>query len=185
MADLSVPNTHGEWLTRGDTPEYRAYIREVTEQPDLPDDDERFRDTDPFVTCTFCGGLHPDDLLRAIDLGAKVGGSDWKYGYPHKFYIDWPNPEPDKLFAISRLSKGATPETFGYSRDWYEWREEDGRWVGYGKRATLHAKFYTEHLIGWLNDLRAKRIEQATGIHFEDRGSGGLFYRAPHHGYQR
>lgn len=191
MELTEAPNAHGAWLVRGDTPEYKAYIREVTRQPDLPDSDERFRDTDPYVTCSFCASLHPDEFLRAAFLGAKIGGSDWKYGYPHKFYVDWPNPEPERLYPVSHLSEGATPEQFGYTGDYgpggergLDWREEDGRWIGYGKRLTLHTKFYSEHLVGWLNDERAERIKQMTGIHFSVR-DGRLHYAAPHHGYQR
>jgi len=37
--------------------------------------------------CTYCGSLHPEDLLRLVDHGARVSGCDWKYGWPHKFYV--------------------------------------------------------------------------------------------------
>lgn len=37
--------------------------------------------------CAYCGSLHPADLLRALDGGARLSGSDWKYGWPHKFYV--------------------------------------------------------------------------------------------------
>src|SRR3990172_5550282 len=36
-------------------------------------------------TCGYCGSVHPEDLLRELVAGATLGGSDWKYGWPHKF----------------------------------------------------------------------------------------------------
>lgn len=38
--------------------------------------------------CNYCGSIHPEDLYNLLVEGKVVlGGSDWKYGYPHKFYI--------------------------------------------------------------------------------------------------
>lgn len=42
----------------------------------------------PFRTCSYCGSIHPGDLLSALAAGAKLSESDWKYGWPHKFYVD-------------------------------------------------------------------------------------------------
>lgn len=51
-------------------------------------------------TCSYCGCVHPADLLRLIEAGAEVGGSDWKYGWPHKFYVTTPsNPEQKGIWA--------------------------------------------------------------------------------------
>lgn len=41
----------------------------------------------PYRTCSYCGSIHPEDLLALIEKGATLGGADWKYGWPHKFYI--------------------------------------------------------------------------------------------------
>jgi hypothetical protein len=38
-------------------------------------------------TCDYCGSIHPEDLIRLVRSGATVRGSDWKYGWPHKFYV--------------------------------------------------------------------------------------------------
>lgn len=39
-------------------------------------------------TCSYCGSM---DVARAIELlrtpGTHYSGADWKYGWPHKFYI--------------------------------------------------------------------------------------------------
>lgn len=37
--------------------------------------------------CSYCGSLHPEEVRKIIEEGGKLGGSDWKYGYPHKFYV--------------------------------------------------------------------------------------------------
>src|SRR5580765_3660904 len=41
---------------------------------------------DPCDHCSYCGSIHFDDVRRIIAEGGKLGGSDWKYGNPHKFY---------------------------------------------------------------------------------------------------
>lgn len=42
---------------------------------------------DPYRHCSYCGSLHFEDIRKIVEEGGKLGGSDWKYGYPHKFYI--------------------------------------------------------------------------------------------------
>lgn len=42
-----------------------------------------------YRSCSYCGCIHPDDLLFGLQQeGAQLSGADWKYGWPHKFYID-------------------------------------------------------------------------------------------------
>lgn len=41
----------------------------------------------PFRSCPYCGSIHPDDLREALAQGARLEGSDWKYGWPHKLYV--------------------------------------------------------------------------------------------------
>lgn len=130
------------------------------------------RDGEPFRTCSYCGSIHPGDLLTAIAAGAKVGGSDWKYSWPHKFYVDVVNPDPTRLF-----DNGS------------EWK--DGKKVSttMGTRATLFAKWYNEHIQdeGFDDEARAAllaAIELHAGIRFEIK-DGKLKYCAPHPGYQR
>lgn len=37
--------------------------------------------------CEWCGSIHPEDLYNLlVENKIVLGGSDWKYGYPHKFY---------------------------------------------------------------------------------------------------
>jgi hypothetical protein len=68
-------------------------------------------------TCSYCGSIHPADLL---DLTAgeefawqrqttgqdgqpqersTVEWADWKYGYPHKLYIDLPKSDRAKFYS--------------------------------------------------------------------------------------
>jgi hypothetical protein len=57
------------------------------------------------VRCTYCGSMTPQ---RAIELlrtaGTTYSGCDWKYGWPHKFYIQkagWKNADdgPGKFYS--------------------------------------------------------------------------------------
>lgn len=41
-----------------------------------------------FRSCSYCGSIHPEDLVSILESGAHLGHADWKYGWPHKFYID-------------------------------------------------------------------------------------------------
>lgn len=44
--------------------------------------------------CPYCGSVHPEDLQKALEAGViRLGGSDWKYGFPHKFYV-YPTGKP-------------------------------------------------------------------------------------------
>jgi len=39
--------------------------------------------------CSWCGSMHPHDLAEALRAGtAKGHWADFKYGWPHKFYVD-------------------------------------------------------------------------------------------------
>lgn len=117
-----------------------------------------------YRTCGYCGSLHPEDLLEAHRDGRIVtlGGSDWKYGFPHKFYVDLKNPEPDRVFNVG--SRAA-------------------------KQDKLFGKFYTEHLGDQGIDDEAFAaiaavLQELGGIEFS-RDEKGVKYKAPHHGYQR
>lgn len=49
------------------------------------------RGGESFRRCSYCGSVHPQDLLKARNEG-KIGSVDrsvdWKYGWPHKIYVD-------------------------------------------------------------------------------------------------
>lgn len=148
----SRPTCHGQtWRPYGDRPPYRSEVR----------------------TCDYCGSLHPEDLYTALHHGAKLRGSDWKYGFPHKFYVD----------NISNGYAGVETEVGGtYDRGVFTPTR------GIGPHA-IPAKWYTVHLTdeGYDDESRdelLKLLELCSGISFffDD---GKLMYRAPYHGYQR
>ncbi len=44
--------------------------------------------------CSYCGSLSVQDAIRFLKQpGTRFSGSDWKYGWPHKFYIEPVNPD--------------------------------------------------------------------------------------------
>lgn len=131
----------------------------------------------PWRHCGYCGSIHPQDLLDALSRGARLGGSDWKYGYPHKFYVnDIPNPR-----AGERVKTGGHMYTDDAGQ-----RHDDPT---FGPApATLMGKWYNEHLLDEGYDEEAltaliETIAQRAGITFEIR-DGQLYYRAPYYGFQ-
>ena len=80
---------------------------------------------DPEPICNYCGSLSVEAMLKYMQTpGVHYSGSDWKYGYPHKFYVDVPCTPYRRC-----TSAGPGKEDFGYS----ETKSE-------------HRKFYSEHL---------------------------------------
>ncbi len=41
----------------------------------------------PYETCSYCGSLSPEAALELLEKDVSASGADWKYGWPHKFYI--------------------------------------------------------------------------------------------------
>lgn len=122
--------------------------------------------------CGYCGSMHPEDLIRALDAGAQLGGSDWKYGWPHKFYlhaIPWDGME--RQAEIGGLYAGGTFTPH------------------YGPAGAYTGKWYNTHLndAGFDDEALAlllARLSAASEIEwFKD--ATGIGYRAPHAGYQR
>lgn len=131
-----------------------------------------------FRTCGYCGSIHPEDLIRVVEAGAKLGGSDWKYGWPHKFYVNGiPNPLAGQMVEIGSQSTVLADGT----------RHTEA--IMGAASAYSHAKWYNEHLLdaGFDDEARAKLIDilkEHAGIEF-GFNNGKLTYRAPHGGYQR
>src|ERR1051326_7382781 len=104
--------------------------------------------------CSHCGSLSVEDAIKFLQTpGTQFSGSDWKYGWPHKFYIEVPNPDSDELVELgSRTPEPDTPV------DKLKWRCyahgstpcacPKERATGYyyepimGHRKILHYKFY-------------------------------------------
>jgi hypothetical protein len=118
-------------------------------------------------TCEYCGSITVADFLAALQTpGTHYSGSDWKYGYPHKFYIEIPC-EPYRTTSCTRS------ETIDGQRvHTVEWAE----------RTTRNHKFYTEHLLDATDDELAEWERIAApllGVRFFKNADGALMYLAP------
>lgn len=192
-------------------PVFRVSDQIVWRPPRAADPLVTYSYAEPFRTCSYCGSMHPEDLLAALQAGSRLGGSDWKYGWPHKFYIDVINtvnptesvpigesiktsdepcpsccgddgkPRPDLLVSVAEACSCRG-----------KFRKTE-RTPIMGTRETFHAKWYNEHLEdeGFDEETLAAlfaALEQHSGIRFsfgEKEGRRVLKYAAPSYGYQR
>lgn len=121
-----------------------------------------------FESCTYCGSISIDAAIKAFQTPrTNWSGSDWKYGFPHKWYVDVQH-DPIMRVLSSTMSGGVT--TYGEKRE----------------VRSYHGKFYVTHLDAatpeqWIEWVRF--VEPVIGIRFE-MTDGKLMYRAPYHGYQ-
>jgi hypothetical protein len=108
-----------------------------------------------YRTCSFCGSIHPEDLLNALEAGASVEEADRKYGYPHKFYIDLPNSIAGQEVEVGSVS------------------DASGRRPTMGTApAKVPAKFYSVHIFDdGVSPENLQRIldllHKATGVRME------------------
>jgi hypothetical protein len=129
------------------------------------------RDTDgtirenPRLHCSYCGSITVEDVIKAFQTkGVEWSGSDWKYGWPHKFYIRFPI-EPQRRCT----SHGPKEDDYGYSM--VKWED---------------CKFYADHLLDATPEQIAEWnsiVKPITRIGFEME-DGRLKYSAPYHGWQ-
>jgi hypothetical protein len=123
-----------------------------------------------FRTCSYCNSIHPADLLTYLEHGASLSGADWKYAWPHKFYIEnIPNPLADQIVAVG---------------------SEDGVSIMGPAPLFTWAKWYNSHLMdrGYssenLNALLAA-LSEHSGIKWFVDSEMGLTYKAPYQGFQK
>lgn len=145
-----------------------------------------------YRTCSWCGCINPEDL--AAEPTWIAAWADRKYGWPHKFYINIPNREPKRLFAIGGTSRFTEDgRARGYipfeeltaeqlaicERDHWRTGTKPGEGVMFGTRAHHHAKFYTIHLADpTLPAEVVDAIGRHSGLVFEFRDG-----RVSWHGY--
>lgn len=145
-----------------------------------------------FRTCGYCGSIHPEDLLAVLLAGAQLQGSDRKYGWPHKFYVEGiPNPNAGTIIPVyaycgMRELLGPSAERYTYPDGFASWREKINE---YPAPPTQGAKWYNEHLLDQGYDTEAlvfllAALEQHSWITFRIE-NGLLVYRAPSAGFQR
>lgn len=128
--------------------------------------------------CSYCGSMHPAELAAAIGAGATVHWADFKYGWPHKLYVDGiPNPHAGIPEVRCSGSGYAEPDKDPL-KDWTQ--QSHGRWSWREKpkpaSATTHGKFYTEHLQDATPEDR-EVIERAAGISFTFDVDGTVTWR--------
>ena len=151
---METNNGHGKWLVRGSAEDRAELERQIGHK--LPNDDDRVTrksgPPDPGIPqCTYCGSITPEDFAKACQDGLPMEVADWKYGWPHKVYIEWPSPSPDEQRETGcKYEGGKITERY------------------YGTYRTLQLKFYTEHLAEWPELAKhADLIERRIGIRFE------------------
>jgi hypothetical protein len=135
---------------------------------DIGEGKEEF-EPDIWPSCSYCGSFTVEDTLKFLQTsGVHYSGSDWKYGWPHKFYIS-NIPCPPYQRIVSSTHQGGKITNIV--------REES---------ITRSGKFYSAHLL----DAIPEQMEEwnivaapLLGITFEQR-EGILRYRAPTQGYQ-
>jgi hypothetical protein len=145
------------------------------------------RDGEHFRRCNYCGSINPDDLVAETDW--RADWADMKYGWPHKFYIDIANRDPERLFVSASTAAERRPEPFA-GRDWLPvddippelrdgtWLREHARWVQLAPRAKHHAKFYTAHLRDpRVSDETRDAIQRISGLRFTWTDGGVRWHR--------
>lgn len=141
-------------------------------------------------SCGYCGSMHPSDLVAAIRAGAHVYWADFKYGWPHKVYVEGvPNPYVGMPCSTTSTGYGSKPgvgkptepgdwvqlrnaSSLAYKDEFasYAWHKRDV------ERPTTHGKFYTIHLLDASPDERDV-IERAMGLNFDFRDDGRVGWK--------
>lgn len=61
-------------------------------------------------TCSFCGSVRPLNAAEWLEHGNNASGSDWKFGWPHKFYLSDDEGKEWKLYSEHLTELG--PDSF-------------------------------------------------------------------------
>lgn len=142
-----------------------------------------------FRRCNFCGSIHPEDL--AAEPVWHANWADRKYGWPHKFYVDIPNRNPGRLYAIGTSSGEDRPSA--NLKGWVrksdltdEQREvlnrdrmdsERTKWVMFDTRPHHYVKFYSMHLNDPnISDYVKNVIYRKSGLRFKFKDGKVYWY---------
>lgn len=100
--------------------------------------DEVPAEPDIYPTCSYCGSIPISVALASlVKKGTTYSGCDWKYGWPHKFYID--------------ISCEAYKSCVGGKSE----QQADGKMKNvyqFGVREKRHHKFYADHIVDATTD---------------------------------
>lgn len=137
-----------------------------------------------FRRCSYCGSIHPDDLVA--EPSWRADWADRKYGYPHKFYVEIVNRDPERLYVIGSTNHIPEPGALGY-KGWKlvadlsgddlaaldrDYPPELSKYrptgtVQLGPRPTHFGKFYTMHLADPAVSQETKdEIARVSGLKF-------------------
>jgi hypothetical protein len=119
--------------------------------------------------------MHPEDLYRAlVEKGARLDASDWKYGWPHKWYVeDLPSPLAGERVCVGTTTRRNAQGVIASEPNWGV------------EGATTHAKFYNVHLLddgfnAAARDALVRVIWKHTGIFFEIEQDKFRWIRRPY-----
>ena len=139
------------------------------------------RGPEHFRRCSYCGCVHPEDLVA--EVGWQPDWADWKYGWPHKFYVKI----PDRLGKLDYLGcsdvdltdeqltaygwkriEDLTPEELVVAQPHIDSWPRPLKAIGIGVRTSHFGKFYTEHLRDpSINNTVKNEIHVTSGIAFD------------------
>lgn len=145
-----------------DSHTFRAYPAEVS--PEGHRIDAHGYQSDPYLHCSYCGSLTVDDALAVFSAaGVRWSASDYKYGWPHKFYLDVPHASFMARIGSSTRDGVTTPIM--------------------GEHKTWPLKFYTVHLIDATDAQLAQWnavVAPITGVSFmrDPNDKRGIHWRA-------
>ncbi len=170
---------------------------------------ELWHDREGYQVCHYCGGLESHEMLSVLNLGLarNCSGSDWKYGWPHKFYLDIDSGVPSRSFYYVTCHDGQEPppnpvlyKPVGYdpAKDRLMYDVDEKTYTGWqGSKGSgrvqctglITVKYYTEHLLDLVGDESVlheliTKVGQVFGILFGVK-DGKLWYSASYYGYQR
>ncbi len=123
----------------------------------------------PWPMCSFCGSITPEDMIALMQTdGTTYSGSDWKYGFPHKFYVE------AAIEPIDHYCCGATYKGHNVSDHQYHTKTRE------------HLKFYTVHMADATDKQIAEwdaKIAPLLGVRYL-RGEDGIVRWHAEPGYQ-
>jgi len=125
------------------------------------------------ASCGYCGSMHPSDVVAALRAGATAHWADFKYGWPHKLYLE-NIPNPHAGMPEIRASSSKKSEQYPHEHREARYNERTGErmadYVSYHEEpkpaaAKTYGKFYTVHLKDCTEEERDV-IEKAMGACF-------------------
>ena len=134
-------------------------------------------DRDGLRTCSFCGSMHPDDFLKAVEDGLEIGPTDKTY----KAYVHgYPDPRAGEQRIVGITNSVQQPDGWtGVDRKIRRQLKRDGYALGtyvlFGRRSTLELKFYFQHL----DQAQRERFIELYNDGTMQLGYPGHFYTRP------